>query len=168
MVLLGSQYISLPEIIKRTVELEPRELKTGWVTISATFCTATSKSGLLPNPGLAITTYRLRSLLKIFQVTLIIVPGPCKGEPGLYFTISLSTEMTLALRGLAADDQMLQSQMICHMTAVFHKNYPSMAWLRPIKYIDMSHGCMHILWRCIFRGPVTYLSTPFLLNHSTL
>ena len=55
MVLLGSHYISLPEIIERTVELGPGELKTGWVTVSATFCTATSKSGPLPNPGLPIT-----------------------------------------------------------------------------------------------------------------
>jgi hypothetical protein len=55
MVLLGSQYISLPEIIEITVELWPGELKTGWVTVSATFCTATSKCGLLPNPGLPIS-----------------------------------------------------------------------------------------------------------------
>ena len=38
------------------MELRPRELKIGWVPVSATFCTATSKSGPLPNPGLPITT----------------------------------------------------------------------------------------------------------------
>ena len=32
------------------------------------------------------------------------IPGPCKGEPGLHFAISPSTEMTPALRGPAADD----------------------------------------------------------------
>ena len=56
MLLLGSWYTSLPEIIERTVELWPGELKTGWVIVSATFTTATSKNGLQPNPGLPITT----------------------------------------------------------------------------------------------------------------
>ena len=47
------------------------------------------------------------------------IPGPCKGEPGLYFAISPSTEMTPALCGPAADDQMLRSPTnpMCHVAA---------------------------------------------------
>ena len=64
MVLLGSKYISLPEIIERTVELGPGELKTGWVTVSATCCTATSKSGPLTadRGGYNMYTYALTIL----------------------------------------------------------------------------------------------------------
>ena len=70
----------------------------------------------------------MSSLLSLAMLKLIlklIIPGLCKGEPGLYFAISPSTEMTPALRGPAADDQMLRSQTMCHVAAVFCKNCPS-------------------------------------------
>ena len=55
----------------------------------------------------------------IYLFYWLSIPGPCKGEPGLYFAISPSTEMTPALCGPAADDQMLRSPTnpMCHVAA---------------------------------------------------
>ena len=72
-------------------------------------------------------------------VSKFLIPGPCKGEPGLYFAISLSTEMTPALRGPAADDRMLQFQTKWHVTAVLCETCPSAAASLP----DVSRGYMH-------------------------
>ena len=83
----------------------------------------------------------LSKIINIFKYILII-PGPCKGEPGLYFTISLSTEMTPALRGPAADDQMLRC-------VTWLRSSAKVAPLQPIKCTDMSRGCMGVLWRRI-------------------